>query len=396
SVDGIKWTEIKPDANNDWINQRDQNYDKYDAMGGGVFINKAIGVSTNRDAWVYGFSRDNVINNTKRMVENFNSEVVRLSYIKDEKKRINQTNNSGDFIKWSTGLKQKLAKGTRIQLDDKSLIRSMYRPFTKKYLFYQTDVIERPSKYKDVFGSENKVIYITGAGSSRDFSCLIVDKIPNLDLLEKGQGFYRYDNSVTHDLLLDTSNINDSFKKKLNLSDDDVFYYVYGVLHSKEYREKYANNLKKELPRIPVLKNKEKFVDIGRKLADLHLNYEMVEPYSDVVIEAKASPSYKVKKMKHPKKDVLDKIVFNTDITISNIPEKAYEYVVNGRPAIEWIIDQYQVKTDKNSGIVDDPNLYSDDERYVFDLLLRIINVSVQTVDLVNSLPPLEIVDVRK
>ncbi len=124
------------------------------------------------------------------MVENFNSEVVRLSYIKDEKKRINQTNNSGDFIKWSIGLKQKLAKGTRIQLDDKSLIRSMYRPFTKKYLFYQTDVIERPSKYKDVFGSENKVIYITGAGSSRDFSCLIVDKIPNLDLLEKGQGVF--------------------------------------------------------------------------------------------------------------------------------------------------------------------------------------------------------------
>ncbi|MER3119181.1 DEAD/DEAH box helicase [Bacillus subtilis] len=394
SVVGLKWTEVKPDANNDWINQRDQNYDKYDAMDGGVFINKAIGVSTNRDAWVYGFSRANVINNTKRMVENFNSEVDRLSCVKDGRDKVNQTNNSGEFIKWSTGLKQKLAKGTRIQLDDKSLIRSMYRPFTKKYLYYQTDVIERPSKYKDVFGAENKVIYVTGAGASRDFSCLIVDRIPNLDLLEKGQGFYRYDNSLPDNLLLDTSNLSDSFKMKLNLSDDEVFYYVYAVLHSKEYRERYENNLKKELPRIPILKNKKEFVDLGRKLADLHLNYETVEPYSGVIIEGKVNPSYKVKKMKHPKKGVLDKIVFNTDITISNIPEKAYEYVVNGRPAIEWIIDQYRVKEDPKSGIVDDPNLYSDDDRYVFNLLLRIINVSVQTVDLINSLLPLEVVDV--
>lgn len=329
------------------------------------------------------------------MVKNYNSEVIRLSIIKDEREKINQINNSGDFVKWSSGLKQKLTKGTRIKLDDKSVITSMYRPFTKKYLYYQTDIIERPSRYKDIFGSENKVIYVTGAGSSRDFSCIIIDKIPNLDLMEKGQGFYCYDNSQTGALLIDTSNINGSFIDKLNLSEDDVFYYVYGVLHSKEYREKYANNLKKELPRIPILKNKEKFAEVGRKLANLHLNYETIDPYSEVVIEGKANPSYKVKKMKHPKKGILDKIVFNTDITITNIPEKAYEYVVNGRSAIEWIMDQYQVKTDKNSGIIDDPNLYSEDERYIFDLLLRIINVSIQTVDLVNSLPPMEFVDVE-
>ncbi|MGH0634144.1 DEAD/DEAH box helicase [Bacillus pacificus] len=394
SVRGIEWTEIHPDANNDWINQRDQNYDKYDAMDGEVFRNKAIGVSTNRDAWVYGYNQDNMVQNVKRMIENYNSEVVRLSSIRDEKEKVNQANNSDDFIKWSTGLKQKLVKGMSIELNDNSVITSMYRPYTKKYLYYQTDIIERPSRYKDVFGSENKVIYVTGAGASRDFSCLIVDKIPNLDLMEKGQGFYRNDNSLTDALLVDTSNISDSFKTKLGISEDDVFFYVYGVLHSKEYRKKYANDLKKALPRIPILKNKEKYVEVGKKLADLHLNYETVEPYSKVVIEGKATPSYKVTRMKHPKKGVKDKIVFNADITITNIPEKAYEYVVNGRPAIEWIIDQYQVKPDKKSGIVDDPNLYSDDERYIFDLLLRIINVSVQTVDLVNSLPPLEIVDV--
>ena len=166
-------------------------------------------------------------------------------------------------------------------------------------------------------------------------------------------------------LFLDASNINESFKRKLGLSDDDLFNYVYGVLHSKEYRKKYANDLRKTLPRIPVLKNKDQYVKIGRKLAELHLKYETVEPYLDVVIEGKENPSYKVTKIKHPKKGVLDKIVFNTDLTITNIPEKAYEYIVNGRPAIEWIIDQYQVKTDKKSGIVDDPNLYSSDERYI-------------------------------
>ncbi|ASK17188.1 DEAD/DEAH box helicase family protein [Bacillus cereus] len=393
SVRGIEWTEIHPDANNDWINQRDQNYDKYDAMDGGVFINKAIGVSTNRDAWVYGYNKYNVMQNTQRMVANYNSEVVRLSSVGDEKEKINKVNSADEFVKWTRGLKQKLAKSEQISLSN-NVIQSMYRPYVLKWLYYDKNVVEMPGRYHSLFGSENKVIYVTGAGASRDFSCLIVDKIPNLDLMEKGQGFYRNDNSLTDALFVDASNINDSFKKKLGLSDDDVFNYVYGVLHSKEYRAKYANDLKKTLPRIPILKNKDQYVEIGRKLADLHLKYETVEPYSEIVIEGKATPSYKVTRMKHPKKGVKDKIVFNTDITITNIPEKAYEYVVNGRSAIEWIIDQYQVKSDKKSGIVDDPNLYSDDERYIFDLLLRIINVSVQTVDLVNSLPPLEIVDV--
>jgi predicted helicase len=392
SINGMNWKEIHPDENNDWINQRDPLYEKFYAMDGEVFRDKAIGVSTNRDAWVYGFSRENVLKNTQRMVKNFNFEVDRLKNIKVEKEKVNQANNAGDFVKWTRGLKQKLVKSEKIILTE-NIIKSMYRPFVSKWLYYDKNVVEMPGRYHSIFGLENKVIYITGTGASRDFSCLMVDKIPNLHLMDTGQGFYRVDNSPSNNLFLDTSNLTDSFKEKIQLTDDDVFYYVYGVLHSKEYREKYANNLKKELPRIPILKNKEKFVEVGKKLAYLHLNYESIEPYPDVVIESKTNPSYRVTKMKHPKKGVLDKIVYNTDITISNIPEKAYEYVVNGRSAIEWIIDQYRVKTDKKSGIVDDPNLYSEDEKYIFNLLLRIINVSVQTVDLVNSLPPLEIVE---
>ena len=210
----------------------------------------------------------------------------------------------------------------------------------------------------------------------------------------------RYDNEVDEISLFENNdNMNQTFADKLGLSLDETFAYVYGLLNSREYQEKYANDLKKDLARIPIVKNKEKYVEVGQKLMELHLNYEEVPVYEGVEITPFVNPNYKVTKMRFAKKrdengklvNDLSTIIFNSDITISNIPEKAYEYVVNGRPAIEWIIDQYQVKTDKKSGITDDPNDYSDDEKYIFNLLLRIINVSIQTVDLINSLPKFEV-----
>ena len=150
----------------------------------------------------------------------------------------------------------------------------------------------------------------------------------------------------------------------------------------------------KIIPRIPLVKYNEKYIEIGEKLAFLHLNYEDIPPSKEVkILYNKENPSYRVQKMKHPKKDKVDTIVFNSDITITNIPEQAYEYVINGRSAIEWIIDQYQVKTDRNSGLLDDPNEYSEDPKYIFNLLLSVINVSLQTVNLINSLPSLEIIE---
>ena len=276
----------------------------------------------------------------------------------------------------------------------------MYRPFTKKWIYYQNEVVESPGQWYKKFGESNKVIVTTGRGASRDFSALVSTLIPNLDLQEKGQGFMRYDNEVDEtSLFQNNDNMNQEFSDKLGLSLDDTFAYVYGVLNSKEYQEKYANDLKKDLARIPIVKNKERYVEVGKALMDLHLNYEEVPVYDGVEITPLVNPSYKVTKMRFAKKrdengksvNDLSTIIFNSDITISNIPEKAYEYVVNGRSAIEWIIDQYQVKTDKKSGITDDPNDYSEDEKYIFNLLLRIINVSVQTVDLINNLPRFEV-----
>lgn len=392
SIENIEWSEIIPDKNNDWINQRDENYDNYLSMDGDVFLDKAIGVSTNRDAWVYGFSKTNVQRNSQRLIDNYNSELARLKNISDEKEILRLLNTSDDFIKWTRGLKQKFSK--RQQIDDSSnLILSIYRPFTKKWVNYKKEIIEMPGRYHTVFGKNNKLIYTTGAGSSRRFSSIVVENIPCLDLMEKGQGFYRYDNTPSEGLFENNSNISEILAQQLELSEDDIFYYVYGVLNLPEYQEKYANDLQKALPRIPLLKNKEKFVEIGWKLANIHLNYENQPSWEGVTVSGEDSENFKVKKMKHPKKGQLDTIIFNESITISNIPEEAYEYVVNGRPAIEWIIDQYQVKTDKKSGIVDDPNEFSDNPRYILDLLLSVITVSMKTVELVGQLPEMEIVD---
>ena len=396
SINGILWSNIVPDNNNDWINQRDEKYENYIPMDNelenSIFKNRSIGISTNRDMWVYGFSRNKVKENTEYMVENYNSEVRRLKG-KTDTQKLNEMNTADNFIKWTDGLKKALIAERIISVDEKYLQLSYYRPFTKKWLYFDKTVIHRPRKYHDIMSINNEIIFTSGAGAKRDFSVIMVDLIPNQDMNEKGQGFYlNSPQEVGISFENEKLNINKKIAQQFQLNQKDLFYYTYGVLHSSAYREKYANNLRKSLPHIPILKNKEKYIEVGRQLANLHLNYESVPPYEGVeVIYKTSNPSYKVTKMKHPRRGVLDTIVFNHDITITNIPEKAYEYIVNGKSAIEWIIDQYQVKTDKKSCITDDPNLYSENEKYIFNLLLSIINVSVQTVDLVNSLPPLEI-----
>lgn len=401
-VSQLDWKEIIPDENNDWLNQRDPNYQKYDSLAGEdkvVFLQNIIGISTNRDSWVYGFSEQGTLANSKRLIENYNSEVVRLSDISIDKKK-DYLNRKDDFIKWSAKLEDSILKSKKIQFDKNSIVQSLYRPFTKKYLYYGNDVVERPGQWYKKFGKDNLVIMTTGKGVSRGFSALVTTLMPNLHTMDTGQHFMRYDNEVDEtSLFQNNDNMNQEFADKLRLNLDDSFAYVYGLLNSKEYQEKYANDLKKDLARIPIVKNKERYVEVGKALMDLHLNYEEVPVYDGVEITPLVNPSYKVTKMRFAKKrdengksvNDLSTIIFNSDITISNIPEKAYEYVVNGRSAIEWIIDQYQVKTDKKSGITDDPNDYSEDEKYIFNLLLRIINVSVQTVDLINNLPRFEV-----
>lgn len=401
SIESIAWSEIIPDINNDWINQRDPNYQRYPWIADdnnsqdGVFKNHALGVVTNRDAWVVNYNRNELSNNVQKLVDNYMQEL--------SKESLEEINRNDKYIKWTKKLEDKFIKKEKLFFDNGKIVTYMYRPFVKKKLYYSEDLNERTRLYYTKWGESNLAIMTSGRGANKNFSTLVTNEIPCMDLLEKAQGFMRYDNSdKSEQLLIDRNNINQEFADKLGLSLDDTFAYVYGLLNSKEYQTKYANDLKKDLARIPIVKDKKKYVEIGKKLMDLHLNYEEVPMYEDASIESKNDPSYKVKKMKFAKvrnaeTGKLEKdrstIIFNTDITIKNIPEKAYEYVVNGKSAIEWIMDQYQVKTDKKSGITDDPNDFSDDPKYIFNLLLRIINISVQTVDLVNSLPKLEIIE---
>ena len=401
-VSKIAWKNIIPDGNFDWLNQRDPNYQKYSSLVGdcgSVFISNSLGINTNRDIWVTGFNKNKLSNKVKTLIENYNNEVKKVSDLPSDERENSLTINEA-IVKWTSELKRQALKGVR-HIYHSQEVPYLYRPFTKKWLYYDKDFVHRVGKYYKKFGDRNLVITTSGRGSTKDFSVLVCDTIPDMNSMSAGsQGFMRFDNEVDEtSLFQNNDNMNQEFADKLGLNLDDTFAYVYGLLNSKEYQEKYANDLKKDLARIPIVKNTDRYVEVGKALMDLHLNYEEVPVYDGVEITPLVNPSYKVTKMRFAKKrdengksvNDLSTIIFNSDITISNIPEKAYEYVVNGRSAIEWIIDQYQVKTDKKSGITDDPNDYSEDEKYIFNLLLRIINVSVQTVDLINSLPKFEV-----
>lgn len=387
---GLEWRTIIPDRNNDWINQRNENYSNFNSLVGepqSIFMTSGIGYSSSRDPWVIGFSKSRVIESSKLLVENYNSQVSSIKTEVDlelDKTKIN----------WSRGLKKRWAKREFINYNDSEYRLELYRPFTKKWTNFLPPIIEYPGLWRKAFGNNNlEENLFLNFGSGERHSVLISNQISDYQLLfnTKSIQLYLYDDNSLFDGK--STNVSDVWLKKFG-REKDVISFVYGLLHSPMYKENFSNDLKKALPRIPEVKDKQKYVEIGKKLADLHLNYEDVPAYEGVNIVFKSdNPSFKVKKMKHSKRGQLDTIIFNEDIVITDIPERAYEYVVNGRPAIEWIIDQYQVKKDKKSGIVDDPNEFSDNPKYIFNLLLSIINVSMQTMDLVESLPPLEIID---
>ena len=392
SINGIKWTLINPDENNDWINQRDQNYREYPSMLGDIFIGKQDGVQSNRDAWVWGFSEKKVKNKGEGFINNYNLEIKRLMNVQKSNLSIG-FNNDSKFISWSRSLKNKATKLIFIGKKDEQVYEGMYYPFVKKYLYYDSDILEYPRKFKESLSiNNNRYISVSGAGTKKNFSVLMNQGVPNYNLLDKARHFELYSYEQSNLLFEEGTNFN--IIESEYLKSEEYFYYIYGVLNSVEYQSKYQNDLRKNLPHIPNLANKEKYIEMGKLLAELHLDYENQPNWNGVeVVISNPNPNYRVTKMKHPKKGVLDTIIYNEHITITNIPEKAYEYIVNGRPAIEWIIDQYRIKTDKKSGITDDPNEFSDDPKYILNLLLSIITVSMATLELIEELPEFKVIN---
>nr|VFJ91084.1 MAG: Predicted helicase [Candidatus Kentron sp. H]VFJ91929.1 MAG: Predicted helicase [Candidatus Kentron sp. H]VFJ98772.1 MAG: Predicted helicase [Candidatus Kentron sp. H] len=431
SVDGITkangWREITPDRHGDWLAQRDDGFGEFIVMGDKkgdeekLFDNFSLGIASGRDAWCYNPGKTAVGDNMQRMIAFYNGEVARFNQAhgdlstKERQAKVDGFINTDPAeISWSHNVKQELAKDRRLSFEPNSSIPSLYRPFSKQWLYYNRRFNERVYQMPRIFPhavAENLVICVSGVGA-RSFSTLISDHLPCLDNIEKGQCFplylYDQDGSNRRDAITDQGLTHFRAAYPFDaITKEDLFYYIYGLLHSPDYRSRYANNLSKELPRIPAVKTIagfRAFSEAGRELARLHLDYEAVEMYPATLESGASEPEhYRVEKMRYGKrrengKTVKDltTIVYNHRITVRDIPPEAYDYVVNGKPAMDWVMERQRVKTDKASGITVDANHWAmetmHNPKYPLELLLRVITVSLETMKIVDNLPGLDII----
>lgn len=443
SVDGINdWQVITPDEHGDWVNQRDESFNNFLSLGDKkksssvLFEDYSTGLQARGDAWFYNSSRSALSSNLSRYVSFFNSELERY------KTDFSTGSELSDFVTvdptrfcWYGSNRNDLVKEKKYRFKSQVTNRALYRPFSKVWVYFDVELMHRPGRINEIFrGRQNDMAIVLTKGQG--FSVLVSSVIPDLHLIGDSQCFplYLYDevtpakaDNSKQSGLFGSEESETQYQRRDAITDEglqhfggaypgeqiskeDIFYYVYGLLHSQEYRDRYADNLSKELPRIPRVKTAEGFWGFskaGRELAEWHLNYETIEPYK-ATVEVKGDKSdkvafYRVEKMKHPKvkneegKSINDltKVIYNSRITVSDIPVEAYDYVVNGKPAIEWVIERQCVKTDKASGIVNDANDWANETmnnpRYPLDLLLRIIRVSLETNRIVANLPALDI-----
>ena len=424
-INGVEFTAIIPNKHGDWLNQRHDDFSSFLALSSdgkeiSLVSSRNRGLETGRDAWVYNFSANQL------------AEAMRVAVTTYAACKAGNMTNDERKIKWTESLRHMLASGRTIEYEKSSPRMAMYRPFQSMRLYPDAAWIHRPKIARDVFpagGPSNVGFYAIGTGATTDFSLLMTARIPDIQMLGAGQNgqFYpRWSYAAAEGqgaLDFGEGEVVDGFRRIDNITDsaldrfraaygakitkDDIFHYVYGLLHSPEYRETYAADLKKMLPRIPLMADLWLFVEAGRALSELHLGYERVEPYPLGGLDTKPVGDpyefFQVEKMAFGKRRVDGKltpdkssIAYNSRITLTDIPEEAYRYMLGSRSGVEWIIDRYQVKKDKASEIVNDPNNWSrevGDPRYIVDLLARIVTVSLETMKLVDSLPPLDVLD---
>lgn len=446
----IDWQVIVPNNKFDWINLRDGLFDslipfapesKFNHSSKSIFLLNSNGVITNRDPWCYNFSLSNLQSNMERMIASYNAniDIFLQKQTSDPSITISDVITKDESqVKWDQGLLADAKKGIKHQFNNLSLRKSFYRPFNIQNQYYSKSFNWSRYLIPYIFpksDSENLVICTTILGSTKDFSCLITNLTPDRNSFGMYFPLYYYEeNKSKQGSLFDIDNeqyirrdgITDWILKEIrsrfstkSITKEMIFFYVYGILHSPDYRERFASDLKKSLPRIPIVDRVEDFIAFeraGRQLADLHLNYDNFNQgehrpnYVDVVCVEYNQPNspeaydyFAVEsdiKMQFAKvrddngKLVADKstIIFNPRITVRNIPAEAYEYIVNGKSAIEWIIERYAITVDKASQIKNDPNDWAREHHqptYILDLLLSVIDLSVKTVQIVRSLPHL-------
>ncbi|MDD2162532.1 DEAD/DEAH box helicase family protein [Pseudomonas sp. MIL19] len=443
AVDG--WQAITPDEHGDWINQRDNSFGDFIVLGDKdgnpapkLFSNYSSGVKTQRDAWCYNASINSAGATMGRMIGFYNSELARFNTASiglekkaREEKLDSFINTDPTQISWTRALKQELVKNRSFDFEANCLTPCLYRPFTKQWLYFNRRFNEMVYQMPRIFPSaaaQNMVICINSIGAQKDFSALMSNLLPDLHVVQTGQCFplYLYDSpedqakarkvapglfdppahlstSTRRDAITDEglAHFSAAYPGEV-ISKEDLFYYVYGLLHSPEYRDKYADNLSKELPRIPAVKAAADFwaySKAGRALADLHLDYETVPMYpANVQSSASSDGDYRVTKMKYGKKGKdkdLSTLHYNAKITVTGIPLEAYDYIVNGKPALDWVVERQCVSTHKDSGIINDANAWAietmGNPRYPLELFLRVVTVSLETMKIVKSLPLLDI-----
>ena len=417
----LDWTVLQPNEHGDWINPRNEGFaeliplapdKKFDAKTQSAFTGYSLGVVSSRDSWVFNFSEERLKENIECTIAFYNEQ--RELIHSGAQTEVSLDSNKGS---WSRDWLKALNKNKPIFIEN-DYRYALYRPFIKQHLYFADDLNQERYQQSKLFPNakiDNLGIYLSGAGGSKDFSCMISKFTTSYDLVGKSQCFplYWYEENKQQGLFATESGdyirhdgISDWMLKEVRnrvgnkkITKEMIFYYVYGLLHSPDYRETFAADLKKSLPRIPIITDETEWLNFyyaGKTLAELHLNYESVEPYEVTINDTYAGEDeyehYAVRKMHFPKKGEQSTIVYNEYLRINNIPARVYEYVVNGKSAVEWIMERYAVTIDKKSLIKNDPNLWSkehEEPRYILNLLLSVMNVSLQTVDIVERLPRL-------
>ena len=431
----MQWVSITPDQHGDWFNKRSEQFklftplgDKDDKKNKKTFFVPyySNGLKTQRDPWCYNSSLPIVEKSAKEQIDFFNEQREKLA-----KKEITDVDYSTHKISWTRAVLSDIQRNKPYNTQDCQFREGLYRPFFKQHLLFYRPLNEMMYQIPKLFPTPNHrnlVICVSGIGVTKDFSCIITDILPDLELIGKSQCFplYWYDDSTADiaDLFSAPQSEMDRYVRRDSVTDwilstarkqygcrvtkEDIFYYVYGILHASDYRTTFAADLKKSLPRLPLVESPDDFWAFsraGRSLAELHLGYERVEPYAGCrtiyspLTNRGDEISYLIDdKMRFGKLDskTADKriIHYNAGITIENIPLEAYDYVVNGKSAIEWVMERYAVKTDPASLITNDPNDWCrehNDPKYIYNLLLRIITVSLETMKIVRSLPKLKL-----
>ena len=420
----LTWQRLSPNEHGDWISQRNESFGNYISLGDKDKKSKETyfqpvytnGVKTNRDSWSYNSSPRELTSNIKKTIIFFNEQIDNCKTLSIDLSLAN-VNNYISFdstkLSWDYAQKVDLIKNRKYEFNPGCIRESLYRPFYKQHLYFNRELINRVYQTQKLFPKQTQKNYLICVSPTNEgLAALITDLIPDLHLNGDSQCFplyYYEEREKQNPSLFDVADDNSEYVRRDGITNfildraqkiygkkvtkEDIFYYVYGFLHAPKYRETFANDLKKMLPRLPLVDEPRdfwKFSKAGRELADLHINYESVPAYPGVKVKGVESKFFEVDKMRFPNKDQKDTIIYNSKITIENIPEKAYQYVVNGKSAIEWIMERYKITTHKESGITNDPNDWAKEvgnPRYILDLLLSIINVSMKTLEIVENLP---------